>query len=196
MACTNIDLYESVVQCVGDVVLPGVREYAYYIKKSEVTAYPVLPEIAAAAAFSTIAVLSGNFTLAADKVWNKISLSPASTSKVTCTSQGEAPSKTFNNVASLVVAGTDEEISAFARLANNDDLLFLVPQKNGKYRLIGNNIYHTNVNVTQDTGAASTDASTSTLEVSCTDVCVAPFYAGNIVTADGTISGATDEVVS
>lgn len=196
MSCTNVDLYDSVLHCAGAKILPGVREKAYYIKKSNITAWPTLPEVASTGTFANMAKLTGNFTLASDKVWNRIDLTPAQTSNVQCTSQGEAPSKSFNNVATLVVPGTEEEVSALARLLNNDDVVVLVPQRNGKYRLIGNEAYHTNVTVTQATGAASTDAATTTLEVSVTDECPAPFYPGNIVTADGTISGADDSPVT
>ncbi len=192
MACTDVDLYDSVLHCAGAKILPGVREKAYYIKKSNIVTWPTLPAIAGTATFATLASYSGNFTLASDKTWHRIDLTPAQTSNVQCTSQGEAPSKSFNNVASLVVPGTEEEVSALARLLNNDDVVVLVPQRNGKYRVIGNSAYHTNVTVTQTTGAASTDAATTTLEVSCTDECPAPFYPGNIVADDGTISGADD----
>ena len=181
MACTDVDLYDSVLHCAGAKILPGVREKAYYIKKSNIVTWPTLPAIAGTATFANLASYTGNFTLAS-----------AQTSNVQCTSQGEAPSKSFNNVASLVVPGTEEEVSALARLLNNDDVVVLVPQRNGKYRVIGNTAYHTNVAVTQTTGAASTDAATTTLEVSVTDECPAPFYPGNIVTDDGTISGADD----
>lgn len=196
MACTDIDLYDSVLHCAGAKILPGVREKAYYIKKSNIVTWPTLPAIAADGTFANMATLTGNFTLASDKVWNRIDLTPAQTSNVQCTSQGEAPSKSFSNVASLVVPGTEAEVSALARLLNNDDVVFLVPQRNGKYRLIGNEAYHTNVTVTQTTGAASTDAATTTLEVGVTDECPAPFYPGNIVTADGTVSGADDTVTT
>ena len=57
-------------------------------------------------------------------------------------------------------------------------------------------LHQTEIAVSQAYGKAATDANTTTIEVSATDEYAAPFYEGNIVTAYGTINGATDELVT
>ena len=66
----------------------------------------------------------------------------------------------------------------------------------GKCRLFGSPNYQTEIAVSQAYGKASTDANTTSIEVSATDEFVAPFYEGTIVTAYGNINGATDELAT
>ena len=105
--------------------------------------------------------------------------------------QGTDGCKTFLNKTTFAIPGTEEEASGFIDQANNDDLIILVPQRNGKCRIIGSEDFSPELSLKQDTGAAATDSNTTTVEASATDFHPAPFYTGKIHTADGDIDGAT-----
>lgn len=189
--CAAVAIYESLVHCKGETVLPGLRPEAYCISKSQIVTYPKLPAFGdEGATMSTMAVYTGDFGLAADAVFHKIDILD-SKSNQTSSSQGEKPSKTFVVSATLKYAGNNEAAAGFCRIANADDMIFIVRQRDGKFRVIGNEMFETNVNPSQDSGMAVTDESGTTLEISTTDVCPAPFYTGKLKTEDGTIDCST-----
>jgi hypothetical protein len=158
----------------------------YFIPKRDIVEFPTLP-----ATFTTnmadLATYSGDFTLAATKKWQKLQVL-VDKSPVTSESQGAKPSKTTLVKATFVHPGTEEDATAFCRLANNDDYVYIVQTKPGKYRVIGNDMYQTETNPSQTLGGAATDEMGTTLEVSVTDVSPAPFYTGVIETEDGDIN--------
>ena len=133
---------------------------------------------------------TGDFTLAADKYFYKIGI-VKDNGKIEVENQGTDGCKTFLNKTTFAIPGTEEEASGFIDQANNDELIILVPQRNGKCRIIGSEDFSPELSLKQDTGAAATDSNTTTVEASATDFHPAPFYTGKIHTADGDIDGAT-----
>ena len=73
-------------------------------------------------------------------------------------------------------------------MANNDDLVYLVQTKKGKWRVIGNDMYQTETVIDQKLGGAATDEMGTTLTVTCTDLAPGLFYTGEIVTEEGIIN--------
>lgn len=189
--CTEVDIYDDIKACAGEVNLPGVRPFFFYIKKSNITGWPTLPAPSAQGTkMEDVAVFSGSFTLASSVNWNKVDMVPDSAT-FGCESQGNWGSKTFNNTATLVIPGTKEEATGLISLLNNDDVVFLVPGRDGKCRFIGAEEFSVVANMKEEQGAAAaSDSAQTTIELSCTSPVALPFYPGNIVTADGTISGA------
>lgn len=176
----------SMEWCEGEVILPGIRPRLYFVPKSWIVKWPKLPKkLEADESMGALAVYKGDFTLQADNHWQFMDIlvdkSPAS-SEV----QGEKPSKTYLNKATLVLAQTDEDAAGFSRVANNSDYVYLVQQKNGKFRVIGNDMFQTDTSPALNLGS-STDGGDAgmSIEVSCTDICHLPFYTGSIVTEDG-----------
>ena len=192
--CAINNIYEDLKFCKGKTVLPGLRPKVYYIPKAQIVKFPTLPEVdAEGATMESIATYEGDFVLEADAVAKRIDiLTPAS--NVTSASQGEKPSKTFLNSSTLKYAGNNAAAVGFARLANSDDFVYIAQQRDGKWRVIGNESFETNTNPSQDSGMAETDASGTTLEISVTDVCPAPFYVGKLKTSDGTLDCATNTI--
>ena len=136
-----------------------------------------------------LATISENFVLKSDAKWKKIDI-VASASNVNSESQGEAPSKTFNNTGAFRYPGNNAAAAAFCRQANSDDIVYLWPQRDGQYRVLGNPMFETNTTPSQESGSAETDASGTTINVAVTDIMPSPFYTGKIETEDGDISGA------
>ena len=79
---------------------------------------------------------------------------------------------------------------------NNDEMIYLFFQRNGKARIIGSEDFSPELSLKQDTGKTATDANTTTVEAVVTDLHPAPFYTGKIHTQDGDIDGATGKLVT
>lgn len=104
--------------------------------------------------------------------------------------QGERPSTTSLNKCTIKHPGTEEDAAGFCRQAMADDLVYLVQQRNGKFRVMGCEEFETVTKPAQALGEGVTGEAGTTLEIEATDVCPAPFYPGKIETEDGDISGA------
>lgn len=192
--CTTADLYESLVHCKGETVLPGLRPEAWCIPKRLITKFPTLPAPSdEGATMESIATYKDDFGLAADSKFRSIDLLDTA-SNVKSESQGDKPSRTFLNSLTIKYAGTNEAATGFCRMANSDDFLYVVQQRDGKFRVIGNEMFETDTKPTQESGMAVTDAAGTTLEISVTDICPAPFYTGKLVTEDGVIDCATGTI--
>lgn len=189
--CTNTSIYDSLVFCQGQTVLPGIRNKVYCISKSKIVAWPALP--ATASAMKDLAIYTGSFTLAADAQWKRIDLS-LNKGSIDYETQGEKPSRTILNKGSFKHPYNDAEAAAFARQAVADDLVFAVQQRDGQYRILGNEMFETDVRVSGGTGEGTTGEVGTTIEVEVTDICPSPFYVGTLVTEDGEIdcSGETE----
>lgn len=187
--CVSTGIYESLSWCDGKTVLPGIKPRAYFIKKSDIVSWPKLPDLSEAKAMGELATYAGNFVLAADKKWQTLDgLSNKGT--VDCEQQGEKPSRTFLNKGSLKHPGVEAEAAGFCRQAVSDNLVYLVQQRNGKFRVLGSNEFDSDTKIKQSLGEGVTGDAGTTLEIESTDVCPAPFYPGKIETDDGDLSGA------
>lgn len=194
--CASTALYESLVHCKGTTVLPGLRPHIFYIPKSDIVTFPTPPNtVPSGGTMGALATISEDFVLKADAKWKKIDI-VASASNVNSESQGEAPSKTFNNTGAFRYPGNNAEAAAFCRQANADDIVYLWPQRDGQYRVLGNSMFETNTTPAQESGSAETDASGTTINVAVTDIMPSPFYTGKIETEDGDISGADGSPVT
>lgn len=192
--CENKGLYESLDWCPGQTVLPGIKPKIYVVPKAWIVTWPKLPAIGDAATMAELATYDGDFVLAADKKWQRIDAF-AKKSNISSESQGEDPSKTFLNKATILYAGTDEAATGFCRQANIDQLVYAVPQRDGKYRIIGSESFDTTTSPSQASGEGDTGTGGTTLEIEATDVCPSPFYTGKLDTVDGEISGANGSVL-
>lgn len=170
----------------GAVVLPGIKRNVLACPKRDILSWPTLSDTFVTN-MGEMATYTGNFVLAATATFKKIGVI-VDKSPVTGTSQGTKPSKTSLNTGTFVHPGVEEEAVAFCRQANNDDMVYLFETKKGKYRVLGNEMWESDTSFSQNLGAAPTDEVGTTLTVTVTDVCPAPFYTGEIVTEDGIIN--------
>lgn len=198
--CTPSALYESLAYCKGETLLPGVRTKVYAIAKSDIKTWPKLPNVGGdgvAADPKKLAAYDGDFTLAADKKWVEVDTLD-NTGEVTWETQGDKPCRTFLCKFTLNHPRIDESAAAFQRQAIADDLVYLVQQRDGKFRVLGNEMFDTDTKPKGSSGKEATSAGDmgSQFEIEVTDVAPAPFYPGKIETADGDISGADGSVIA
>ena len=189
MSESNNIKYTDLGWCEGTQQLPGIRPKAYAIAKRDIVSWPVLPE-KVTTKMGELATYSGSFTLAAEAKWQEVGVL-VDKSPVTAVTQGTKPSKTSLNTGVFMHPGVEEEATGFVRQANNDDMVYAFQQKNGKFRILGNEMFESETDFEQTLGGAPTDEMGTKLTVKVTDVCPAPFYIGPIVTEDGTINPAS-----
>ncbi|MBF1069826.1 MAG: hypothetical protein HXL30_00515 [Prevotellaceae bacterium] len=141
-----------------------------------------------------LATLNGDFVLKADKKWKRIDLID-SKGQMEADLTGEYPSKLYENKATLTYPGIEEDATGFCQLAAEDHFVFLIVQRNGKYRLLGSEMYDTEVKPKLSTGEGYSGGGT-VIEITSRDISPAPFYAGIVEVDEGKISGANDEVTT
>ena len=174
--------------------MPGAIEKAYFIKKTKIAKWPKLP-FAEATDIDKVAVYDGDFGLAADAKFHRIDLMP-NEMEPESEQVGAYGSYHFNNKATLPIPGTAEKATGTIAMMNNDDIIIVIFQRDGKARIIGDPGFHTNVKPAQKWGKSSNDANQTSIEASCESLVPLPFYPGKLVTDDGEISGATGQLAS
>lgn len=192
--CAQSAPYESLRFCQGTRVIPGIRDRVYYIAKRDIVKWPKLPAVNGESVLaSKLATYEGDFTLASDKKWQRIDLT-LNKGNVEWETQGEQPSCTFLNKLTASYPGTSAEAAAFCGLAVNDDIVYLVQQRDGQFRVLGNEMFNTVSKPKGSTGEGTSTNGGTDIEIEATDLYPAPFYPGKIETADdGDLSGATGE---
>lgn len=188
--CTGPEsLYQDLPFCQGSKSLPGVRGFVYGISKRDIVKYPTIKGDAAVS-LAEMASYTGDYTLVADKKWHKVGIIP-NQGQLQVESQGTFGSKTFKVTGKFLIPGTEEEATGYIASANNDEMIYLFVQRNGKARVVGSEAFSPELTLSQDTGQSATDTNSTTVQAEATDEYPAPFYPGKIATDDGDISGLT-----
>lgn len=185
-------LYDSLNWCPGTKTLPGFRPRVYFIPVADIAAWPKLPKASdddAPAKMADLAVLKGDFTLAADKTWRFIDCDSVRNNG-TSETQGETGGKTFVDTLTLVFPATDAAASALAAQLANERCAFLFQERAGKFRLVGSEAFGgATIAPSLALGEGETGQVGTTFAVTGTTEVPMPYYAGKIETEDGDISG-------
>lgn len=171
ICAANVD-YKSLQWCPGKTRLPGIRKRVYYIRKAAIVKFPTPGK----------GKYDGDFELAEGEFFKFIDV-VIKKSKFKGTSQGESPCKTFKQHLEAFYPGLEEDIIDFETNANNDDLIYIVQQSVGKFKVLGCQEYPTDTTFDSDSGSEVTES----MGVSITADCDAPtdllVYTGKILTA-------------
>ena len=172
--------------CQGKPEYPGIKKRVFFISTSVITKWPQYTVDSLGR--PTSASPTGSFTLAEGEKWKCIDHLPAKAT-VRSETQGEAPSQTFKNTVEIVHPGVGPDATDAASLLLNDQLVFLVEDMRGDFRLIGSEKYQDAVaEVKQDLGQGATGTTGTTITLTSSDIVSLPVYKGEIVTEDGTIN--------
>ena len=178
--------YDNLDWTVGVDNTPGIYPDVYFIRKSDIVAWPQLKDDPQTA--EELAKYVGDFSLADSKTFKKL-FADVDKSPVNSEAQGEKFSRSYMNTCTVKYPGTKVEAIAFARAAANDDLVFLVREKStGNWRVIGNEMFQCDVSVSQNLGGSPTDDRGTTIEISVTDKMPPPIYDGAIETDEGDVN--------
>ena len=167
----------------GQHSVPGIYPILYFIEKSKITAWPTLAEVPATAAEEV--TYQGDFTLAEAAVWKEINCIDIK-SETTAEAQGEIRCVSVNNKIKIVTSLTNEEATAFQKIGNNTDLVYIIRERDSrKYRVCGSELFTTYSRANLQIGSNPTGERGLTIEVESTDIIAFPFYEGAIITSDG-----------
>lgn len=187
-------LYQNIEFCQGKKSLPGIRSHVYGISKRDIVTWPKITRTGKTS-LADVPKYEGDFVLASDKKWHKLDLIP-NQGQLHVESQGTYGSKTFKVTGTFILPGTEEEATGYIAEANNDEMVYLVPQRNGKYRMVGSEAFTPELTLGQDSGQAATDSNQTTITAEATDEYPAPYYPGTIETETGNISGADGSAIA
>ena len=176
--CDVKTVFESIEACPGKPKLPGIRRRIYYTPKFNIVTFPKLPKVGATGkTMADLAVYEGDFGLKEDAYFQFMDLKDEA-SNVTFETIGENGSKLFDNKANAILAGQDDALKGFARQAVNTDMVYVYQQRDGKFCVIGNEMYESHTAPAGDTGAEATAAVSTTYAINCPDECPVPTYVG------------------
>lgn len=169
--CVNNNVYKSLPFCTGQIRRPGFRKTAFYIQKSKIVRWPKAEK----------GVIKDSFILAADAKWLTVDILPKKSS-LKSSPQGEWPCKTYDVEAITFVPDDGPDTEDFCNMALNEELVLLMPRKDGTLRLIGCEEEIIEVSPDGDAGAESTDIMGETITWSTTMDHKPYIYEGEVVT--------------
>lgn len=187
-------LYSDVRSCQGKKSLPGLRRTIFLASVRDILTYPTMPDRnGEGMTLAKIPVYSGNFALGQGKKFIRVDIIN-NDGQVQVEQQGTQGSRTFHVTATVNAPGTEEEVTGLISELLNDEIIALVQQRNGKFRVVGSEAFPATVNPQQSTGQSPTDANQTTLEIVADDEYPAPFYEGKIPVSDGEMDCKTGKV--
>lgn len=181
--CTSV--LKKMDWCQGKPARPGIRRRAFFVSAADILQWPTLEKDELGRI--TGVVYKGNFTLAEGVKFQYID-HLADKAEFKSEIQGEYPSQTFKNTATLVHPGVGPEAAAATAALLNSNVVLIVEDMDGRYRVIGSQYYDTKITISRDQGQGPTGTAGTTIGFEASDLVDSPFYEGEIVTEDGTIN--------
>lgn len=163
----------SLLWCKGKTSLAGIRDKVYRISKSDIVTWPTRDE-------ANAGKYVGSFVLAAEAYWKQVDILSGKSS-LKAEAQGEKPSKTMKNTLEMVYPGVNEDANRVMAEALNGDEAYIVRDSEGRWRIVGNEMFQTDTTINQDNGQGDTGTTGTTITATVTDLTAAPFYDGSII---------------
>lgn len=185
-----LDNLENLVFEEGSSNSAGIADVVYYIPKAHLQDYSFPKIKSTITAAADIVTLDGSFVLETAKFFKKIHCTQGK-GKGDFEGTGEVEGKIFTNKLALSFPKNTAEVRAFAKLALNTDMVYVVPETNGKFFVIGDPFIRTTTTPAGTTGDEPGSAHGVTFEVSCASETPFPVYEGEVVMEDKTLDCAT-----
>lgn len=156
----------------------GTLQKFYFALADDVETWPSLP--ASPLTIATAMVLTGNFNMKHGKKFFEGYMT-AETGEVRDEQIGDKDGVSHKHIFELFHPGMKDALLGFMRLSNNSDMVFLIPDTDGDYRVVGNeNFPARKESSTGTTGKARSDRRGATLTFSSFGSGPAPLYRGTI----------------
>lgn len=181
--CTSI--LKSMDWCQGKPARPGIKRRIFYALIADIMNWPGLDKDELGRIIS--ATYKGNFSLAEGVKFQSID-HLADKAEFKSEIQGEYPSQTFKNTITVVHPGIGPEAAAATAAMLNSNIVVLVEDMEGRFRVVGSQYYDTKVTISRDNGQGPTGTAGTTITFEASDLVDSPFYEGEIPTEDGIIN--------
>jgi hypothetical protein len=153
---------------------PGTKNFMYLVCPEDIDVFPAMKTTTGTGDSITV---DGNIVLKAGKAWAKVEIIP-NTGRIKHDGVGVITSKAFNNMYEFKLP-TDIASDEWAEQHQNACLVAAVPQKNGRFRLLGNIEIPASIeSATADRGASNADESSWAFQIMDEVGAVAPYYDG------------------
>ena len=164
----------------GTENMGGLKTTGYFAPIADVDNFPALPENPSSPEEEVTLESVTGFTFLTGKCFLKM-YSTQETAEVTDTPQGEVDGQSFVQKATAFFPGTKAEALAFAKQANNANMVFIFEEASGgNRRVIGSPAFPAKVKVTVASGKATADRKGCTIEITSYGITPAPLYNGPI----------------
>lgn len=190
MACTTDFIYKSLPKCQVDSK-PGLKRRVYYVRRDDIVFWGEIDKAHGDAAFrvrnAVVYSGAGGFILAADVKWNYIDCIE-NKSALEIESQGTKEHPFFANKITLHLDNIDLNVSYLMRKFVADDFVFLVQDRNNRWRILGHPDLPTTIKVKGTSGDSYNSDHGATFEIEAIDYAPAPFVVSDFNTTDGQIA--------
>lgn len=155
----------------------GLANYVYYAPLSHVNTFPTVP--ASPTTNADVVTIADDFVMETGKKFLKVYCT-RDMGELTSKMVGETDSKSYENKVDLFIPGNEAEIAAFLEKIKNTNAVWLVPDREGKVRVLGSENLPAKIEVGETTsGKKAGDARGTKMTISSVGR-IAPFYTGDI----------------
>lgn len=169
----------------------GIGEKFYWALAADVLTWPTIADLSTASDYTEAGKLTGNFAMKTGKKFFE-GYSTLDTGGLDSKMQGGLDCHSYKNEFSISQPGMKNKLIGFMRATQNEDLVFIVPDAEGLYRVVGSQQFPAKPEKGEGTsGKTAADNKKADLGFFAYSNGPAPVYAGTIpLTVAGSGSGA------
>lgn len=180
---------ENILWPDGQENMGSLRRLAYYARLSDIDSLPAVPDLDDATSFADAVTLDGNITFNSGAGWHKFYCTQ-DTGMLEDTIVGERDGKSYHSKIKLFHPGKRSELLGWQRVFANTDMVWLVQDAEGQYRVIGSDAFPAEVETAVNSIPETAEGRSGlTVEIGCASRGPAPIYSGVITLAPDSGSG-------
>lgn len=179
--CKRVDL-DDVDHVDGANNTAGIGQYIYYCKESDIDVLPtvVQPDPTQSGSLEDLVTITDNIVMKPGKKFNKIYVT-LETGKLDSESQGEIDGVSYLNKLEFLVPGSEDKTLGLQAYAKNASLIFIVPELDGKKRMLGYRAYPAKmISAPGTTGQKAADRKAVTFTFQSAGPIPSPIFKGQI----------------
>ena len=194
MLCMAITIFDT-THTDGSDNTPGVQRVILFARLSDIATLPVpiLDDSTGSGSFSDLVTITGNIIMLPNKNFYQLYCT-LETAKLDCKAQGSLDCMSYLNELSLFHPGQSAQLLGLLTWAKNSDLIILVPESDGQFRLLGRAGYPAKLSAGDSTtGATGTDKRGATATFKSIDKRPCAIFTGKVAVS-GSFSGNAENV--
>lgn len=179
----------------GIANMPGLGRIHYYTYLNDVLSIPKPLGFDLATSLEEMSVISSSIEMKPGKYMHPIYCT-AETGGLKGESQGERDCKSVKRTATIHFPQLTAEVMGLSAAIINSDMLVLVKDRDGRFRMLGSEDYPAEIAPSDDTGTSSTDKKGIDFVISDVGAGPAPIYEGDIPLDESSTSSSSSASAS